>query len=111
MLLAVGLCSRLNTSPNIDADLSKTPPISFVEPNEVVNTNKKSANETNEIPEPKTNNYDREKGDIKNTIRLASNLEIEALRTVNPSILQKVMTGDALRNCNATLDQFRTIIR
>ncbi len=46
--------------------------------------------------------------DQHGNLMLASNVEIEALRTLNSGTLKKIMSVDARRNSNATLDQFRT---
>ncbi len=52
-------------------------------------------------------NYNKEKGSIKNTLILASNLEAEAFLTLNQGILSQVFTGDALRNYDVVFSQYR----
>ena len=107
ILLGVGVWSQFNSQPDINDKKIERPNNAIDQPIDVVNNT--NSLDVKDIPEKRKNNFNRERENVKNAIRLAANLEIEVLRTLNPGILQKVMIGDALRNSNATLDQFRTM--
>ncbi|NNE76412.1 MAG: toll/interleukin-1 receptor domain-containing protein, partial [Pricia sp.] len=103
ILISVGVGFSLK---NANGEITKKEPVK----NEFIDTSDTRNVKNLDIPVPEpVVDYSREEGSVKNALMLGSNLEIEALRTLNENPLSKVFIGDALRNAKATLDQFRNL--